>query len=215
MSRTIIITAIPASTRERLIFPLAPNNQFDTSSYNPGFTDGRASLEEINQILTEIQAARQPLVDDLHKVYCTYILTIILGILATAVLGFILAMTLGVFLIFVRFVLYMILLFWSMMTFRTKIIKLNEQTKAVAQKVIDNYSGSFGSRGLRWAMPMHFPMWIELHKDYLISENPGQPIYMPPNQYQPAPIYPGQGQGQPQYQDNYYQNQQNSGPYHA
>lgn len=34
---------IPPSTPEMLIFPKTADNQFDTTSYNPGLTDDRAS----------------------------------------------------------------------------------------------------------------------------------------------------------------------------
>jgi len=217
-----VTIAVPPSTPERLVFPLnTSNQQFDTSFYHPGFTDGRAGVEEINQVIAEIQVARQPYVAKIKSAYCCYILFIFLGLFAMIALNAFLIASIGPAGAFVGFVCYMIFVIIRVTTFRTSIANISKESKATAQKIIDKNAQSFSSRGLRWFLPIYFPLWIELHKDYLLGQNTAQPIYMPPQMYQqPGPVYPPQNQPQPQFQnqqqfnqpqpqfqDNYYQNQ--------
>jgi len=201
-TNTLIITAAPASTHERLAFPLI-NSEFDSSFYNPGFTDGRASSEEIRQILTEIQAVRRPIFADLKKSHSRYILFVIFSFLLAFCFGFFLATFIGSVAALFSFVLCIFLFVIVSWNLRSKIIKATQDSQAAVNQVLEKYSGSFASRGLRWSLPINFPTWIELHKDYLLSQNAGgQPVYMPPNMYQqqPAPVY--HAHGQPQYQQH-------------
>jgi len=228
---TRVIINVPSSTQNCLVFPLnTSNQQFDTSFYNPGYTDGRAGIEEINQVVAEIQVARAPFVAKIKSAYCCYIAFIFIGLLAMVCLNGLLIASIGAPGAGIGFICYIIFIFIRVSTFRSTIAGISKDSKATCQKVIDKYSGSFTSRGLRWFLPVHFPLWIELHKDYML-QTAGQPIYMPPNMYQqpipqqpqpqfqqPQPQYQQepQPQFQNQYQDNYYQGQQpNGGVYNA
>ncbi len=221
---TRVVINVPSSTQNCLVFPLnTSNQQFDTSFYNPGYTDGRAGVEEINQVVAEIQVARAPFVAKIKSAYCCYIAFIFIGLLAMVCLNGFLIANMGPGGAGIGFICYIIFIFIRIGTFRSSIASISKESKATCQKVIDKYSGSFSSRGLRFFLPVHFPLWIELHKDYML-QNPGQPIYMPPNMYQqpqpqfqqPQPQFQ-QPQTQTQYQDNYYQGQQqpNGGVYNA
>jgi len=211
-SNSRIIVAAPASTAERLIFPLR-NTEFDSSFYNPSFTDGRAGTEEIRQVLTEIQAVRQPIFANLKKAQTCYVLFVVLSLLAMFCLGFFLAVFIDPTVAFLSFVIFLFLFVIASWNLRSKVLQAMKDSQAAVNQVLEKYSGSFSSRGLRWSLPAHFPSWIELHKDYLLSQNAGgQPVYMPPNMYQqPAPIYPAQGQ--PQFQNQYQQH--TSGAYNV
>ncbi len=197
MSRYFIIVPIPESTPERLVFPLGPNDTFDTTSYNPGLTHGRAGVEEINQVRSELEADFHPF---LKKLTCT---KIILGIcfllifFGMAGVGFTMVNSNmnNPAPVFIAFIVGAVCMFGCRFIYKSRVESLATECKTAAQKVLDKHNTSFTPRGLRWVLPTYFPLWVELHKDYLWAQNAGgqQPVYMPPNMYQ---------QPQPQYQNN-------------
>lgn len=197
------IISNPASTPQRLIFPLKPNQQFDTSFYNPAMTSGGASPEEINQVLTEIQAARQPIMAKIMSIQQCFILLIALSFFGMMGLTIFLILSRSPLAGVLSFFLGLILIGLSPLILRSKTAKLTQESKAAVQQVLDQYNSYFTLRGLRWVLPDRFPRWIELHKDYLSTPNPDQPTYTPPDMYQqPTPDYTTQGEfdtPEPQY----------------
>jgi len=211
MTRTIII-AIPPTTDYTIVFPHdAVSKRFDSGFYAPGLTDGRASREEIDQVLNEVENVRRPLASKIVSALCCYIFGLFAAI--GSYVFFMVAMAGGdpelIPFFVIGFIGLIVALVWI---FVVRVKNLTEQIKTKSRQVIDRHNPSFASRGLRWHVPVHFPRWIELWKDYRAGNNP-QPIYMPPvhqQPYTPTPNYgaPNQNAGQPQFQQNYYQNYQ-------
>jgi len=223
MSQPNLIVAVPPSTPERLVFPLKSTNQeYDTSFYNPTFTHNRAGIEEINQIAAEIRNSRKPFASRLASANCWYIFFIFSTLFVMVGLNFLFLDLFDPIVALAGFLLYLIVIVTSSSILRSRLLRITAESKAAAQFILDRHAASFTARGLRWVLPAHFPMWIELHKDYLLNQNvAGQPVYLPPNMYQqPNLVYPAHGQFNPQfqnpqiynpYQGGHYQNQQNNG----
>ena len=212
-----IIIAIPPTTDYTVVFPhddLA--KRFDTGFYSPALTDGRASKEEIEQVLREVEAVRKPFASKIVSAVCCYILS-----LFAAIGGFIFLMISvgggpGGDMIPFYIIGYIAFLVAIIVVFALRIKSITEQMKTKCREVLDRQNQNFASRGLRWHIPVHFPRWVELWKDYRAGAI-AQPIYMPPvNQqpYSPVPNYGAPNQnmnmgGQSQFQQqNYYQNYQ-------
>ena len=80
MTRHIII-AIPPTTDYTVVFPHdALAKRFDTGFYSPALTDGRASREEIEQVLREVEAVRKPFASKIVSAVCCYILSLFAAI---------------------------------------------------------------------------------------------------------------------------------------
>jgi hypothetical protein len=201
---------VPKTSPSVIIIPYEElGNKFDTSAYSPALTDGRASLEEINQVLNDLEATRAPFTSKILGNICYYILSTFLMIGAIALCAaFVKKHGKGMLvLIICSVVMYIAVII--VLTKRSK--RLNAQLIAECKAVADRHNSSFASRGLRWYVPSHFPRWVELWKDYnrgqAQTQGQGQPIYVPPVNQQPISHQTMEGQPQPQFQQNYYQGQ--------
>jgi len=201
MSRLVIIVPIPDSTPDKVVFSIDHNDRFDTSAYNPGITHGRATTEEITQVTSELESALQPFISKVGKLKCSLIVWFLLIFAVIGFFGFTFVGAMNPVGMFGIMIGGFILMIGGRFFYRSKVDQLASDCKAVSQKIIEGHNASLASRGLRWVMPSYYPLWVELHKDYLWAQNNNnggqQPIYMPPNMYQqPQP----QDQPQPQYQ---------------
>jgi len=216
MARQIII-AIPPTTAYTVVFPFdAIGKRFDSGFYSPGVTDGRATIEEINHVLADIENTRRPIASKIMSAICCYIISL-LAVVGCYVFGMVsIAGTSpeSIPFLVIGFIVAVIAVIW---VFIARVRKVNEELKTKCQEVANRHNQNFSSRGLRWHIPVHFPRWVELWKDYVNQGQgqnfPGQqPVYMPPVQQQPYANYGGPQQqnmgGQPQFQQNYYQNYQ-------
>jgi hypothetical protein len=215
MTRQIII-AIPPTTAYTVVFPFdAAGKRFDTGFYSPGITDGRASAEEINHVLAEIENTRRPIAAKMVSAICCYIFSLF-AVVGCYVFGMVsIAGTApeSIPFLVIGFIVAIVAVIW---VFIARLKKVNEELRTKCKVVADRHNQNFASRGLRWHIPVHFPRWVELWKDYASQSGQGfpgpQPVYMPPVQQQPYANYGGPQQqnvgGQPQFQQNYYQNYQ-------
>jgi len=212
MTRQIII-AIPPTTDYTIVFPHdAVGKRFDSGFYAPGLTDGRASREEIDQVLTEVENVRRPLNGKIVSAVCCYIFGLFAAVGGYVFLMVSMASEVPDMIPFfvIGFIGLIIALIWI---FIARVKNVNVEMKTKCKAVVDRHNPNFASRGLRWHVPVHFPRWIELWKDYRAGNNP-QPIYMPPVNQQPYSPNSNYGTnqnmgGQPQFQQqNYYQNYQ-------
>jgi len=215
MSHTTHILIIPPTTAYTIVFPQNGfTGQFDNNFYSPMLTDGRAHPEEINRVLRELESTVKPLSTKLKSSVCCYILTIFLSVFAF--IPFMIFLTpanvtflpIGIFGFF-------FLMIGATIMFIKRIKNYNLEIRRVSQGVIDRANQEFSYKGLRWVLPMHYPRWVELWKDYYSQGQMAQPIYMAPNT-QAYPNYaPGDqmGAAQPQYQQNFYPGYQNNTGY--
>ena len=219
---------VPPTSHYTVVFPLKTwSRVYDASSYNPAQAEGRATLEEVNQVLQEMYKIQKPFrtkvnlasflyiifllasmilsgiaiansYDDVEACfafgdnYCYWTKKTNSGQLALSIIG-------GIFGIFVSSCIYIAI-----------VVKVTRSSRVPARALFDRVNPNFATRGLRWQLPVHFPRWIELSKDYVNQTQPaGQPVYLPPpmtQQYQNYPDIPG-GMNQPAY------NQQNQPTY--
>ncbi len=215
MARTVII-AIPPTTAYTVVFPYdATGQRFDTGFYSPGITDGRASADEIHHVLADIDSVRKPFAAKMTSAICCYIVSL-MAVVGCYVLGMVNiagAAPESIPILVIGFIVAVVAIIW---VFIARVRKVNEEMKKKCTEAAARHNQNFASRGLRWHIPVHFPRWVELWKDYVNQGGqtfPGQqPVYMPPVQQQPYANYGGPQQqnvgGQPQFQQNYYQNYQ-------
>jgi len=208
--------AIPPTTHFTVVFPYNQNeNTFDSGFYSPFLTDGRAHLEEINRVLKEIETVLKPFTKKIVQAIICFITTIFLA-LAGFLYFMICIAAYNNDLIVVGVISFAGTLIFSAIYILMTFYNSNKKSRVACQAVIDRANQqAFNHRGLRWHLPVHFPKWVELWKDYY-GQGQGQgqgqmgtqPVYIPPVNQQP---YAGYGENsQPQYQNNYNQGYQNN-----
>ena len=195
----------PATSDCTVIFPQNIwSKNFDASFYNPALTGGRATLEEINQVLAEVTVLKKPF----HRRIICAVWLYVLGLIACIALMVVVPilsvpdyddddyddyddsdtmMFVGIFgglfgmiAVIVIFIVY--------------VRRTMKATRVPVQAFFDGINPNFASRGLRWHAPLHFPRWVELWKDYVGQAAVAQPNYQPPavnQQYQNYPIANG------------------------
>lgn len=173
------IIVIPPTTTITIVFPFdEPTKRFDCSFYSPHLTDGRASIQEIQQVLAEVEAIRGSLASEGGCMGCLRLLCFLfissLMIIAlnnvdvndSSSIPFV---AIGCFVLMVSVC--------CCMSKRDE--RINNEIKERCQAAVDKHNyQSFGSRGLRWHIPIHFPRWIELWKDYQGQSSSN--MYIPP-----------------------------------
>ncbi len=176
MSNQSAMAGIPPSSAYTLVFP-SPNfdSKFDSSSYTPNLTDGKASTQEINQVLSYIETTIKPFNEKIKRAGYILLAYVILSFLPAAILFFakgdksppfivsIIAFCAGAIIGLVLWIAY--------------INKVDAKMLPKCKEVVERHNQDFFSRGLRWHLPTSFPRWVELWKDY--SQPQGQPINVP------------------------------------
>ncbi len=186
MDNQTTTVAIPPTTEYTVIFPssaptIGVEAKFDSSFYAPNLTDGRASKQEIIQVLSDIESTLKPWADKIKRAGYYILAYVFLSFFAF--LYFLLTAG-GESLVFiigpVAFILGIIL---SLVILIFYFKNLDAKMRPKCQETIDRHNQSFLPRGLRWHLPCPngFPKWIELWKDY--SQPQGfvnqQPINVP------------------------------------
>jgi len=157
----------PKTTETCIIFPFGGGG-FEADLYNTHHTDGRASPEEINTVLTEVYTIKK--FDLFDPELCERNIWRILNF------------------VFALVALIIIVFFWGITSESNKplyyavslcilafICKKKDQllTEKALKDVIDKHNDKFASRKLRWHLPNYNPKWVELWKDYKIDQ-PGE-----------------------------------------
>jgi len=162
----VIVT--PSSTPGCLVFEYDKSNKrFSTSNFSTMQIQNRASHEEIERFLNEVNepiAAWNKEYRDAYEIRGTYLCCLIFF-----------------FFLFPLFFCY----FCWMLSEQKEAAKKLEEVKEEVRRIIRERGSSFAERGLIWNVPQHFPQWIELWT--------GAGGLMPG--MQPAAQMPGQGGG--------------------
>jgi len=153
---------IPSSSDYMIVIPFnKEDNKFSRTSYSASMTGGRASSEEINQVLTLLDLTTSNIPTGRQ-----IITRLIIRFLVPAVMIWILAEAWRCY----RHAEPTILLFWYMLASLIYIlVRRNSQVKEAkgqVQKIIQRFQPTFEERGLRWNIPLAFPHYIELCRDY-------------------------------------------------
>lgn len=113
--------------------------KFDTSSYDPKMTNGRVSLDEINQLLDEVIVPVNKYIDKLLLYRYTWLIPIIVILMP----------------------LLLIYAFYECFTESCR-RKAEIEMKKKVRAILKEKGSHFTQRGLRWVVPARFPDWIEL-----------------------------------------------------
>ncbi len=172
-----IIINTPPTTTNTLIFPIA-GNKFDSSFYFPSLTDGRVSSEEINLLLTELVATGAPTAVQLKKIenwFKTALFFFFLFFILSIALLALYNPCLIPFDIVGFFIIAACIVELGVMKFR----RVRGKLRAKCEAIVQQHNQNLAPRGLRWHLPILFPSWVELWKDYQANNN----MYAPPSQY--------------------------------
>ncbi len=177
-------TIIPASTSEYQVFPLSCcSSNYNTGDYDPEFADGKATHKEVEQVINALQVARQPFVKKIQLMAFLRYLADFIVIVAVATIFFVLlgySRTNFVIGVCICGICGMI----GNDLYKKRLKKIDQESKDLCNKIIDDqYKGAFEAKGLRWFLPIHFPLWVELQK-IGGNQNTAQPIYIPPAMHQ-------------------------------
>jgi len=163
---------VPPTTQFTVIFPLK-SGAFDTTSYVSSVTDDRASLEEINNTLRDVNEARTPGKRQQGIIIFFYILSILAVIVGGAIaLAILISKTTIVIPVVVIGGTVLIIIFICL--FRALLESNRKKQQELVRGVVNSHNQNFGRKGLRWNIPYYFPMWIELVKEYKYQVPPQQ-----------------------------------------
>ncbi len=149
--------SVPHTTDATVVFPYT-NGIFERN-YNPSYTDGRVSFEQVNEALNHVEVVLREHLGIVNVLGCFLILMVVSAIIALVSYrdaarqpGLIVG---GFFSIF----------FFAVLVGIVRTRKIN-QARIVLQQFLDMQNGRLASLGVRWSLPHHFPMWIELNNDF-------------------------------------------------
>jgi len=221
------IILIPPTTDMTIVFPYnSLSKTFERGFYSPPLTEGRASNEDIGNMLRQFEQVIAEGRRGNGVMMCFFLLFFFGGFALTVYLcNTVFASDSSSSFMFIIPLTYMFLFAVMGILMAKRGRASMRKTRATCQQIIDR-NGQFSSAGLRWCLPMSFPTWVELWKDYRGMPQTGYynyqmappayqyggnsadtGLYVPPqvvndgNQY---PAYPQQPYGQGQGQANYY-----------
>jgi len=164
--------SIPHSTDATVVFPLLqfllPEKLFDRGFFHLIKTESRVSQEYVHEVLSEIEAVfrnKHRCVENFYLFLWTALFLWFTGLLVTAyheVANCLVYFFGGVF---VWIVLWMVTACVSK--------KKDKEARIVICRVVEQHNERVRDEGLRWNIPVHFPLWIELHDDFRIQEQDG------------------------------------------
>ncbi len=174
-------TITPISSDYTVIIPyISSQEKFDREAYSSAMTGGRASAEEIDQVLRLIEAASHGMStpEKLFKTWCFRFLLPFIFLLIFQINGNLRYPQC----FWGNFLAYVIIgnIWLFIMT-----TKNNSKVKENVKSVLKLYQDAFEKKGLRWHVPVNFPLYVELFKDY--REQQCQ-FSIPVNQYQPVSV---------------------------
>jgi hypothetical protein len=196
---TMIIT--PPTTDNVLVFPYDKSkNKFDRNFYSPVLTDGRASCEQLNHFLEKVERILKKKSRQVAIASCilAYVLFASIGVLIFSLMGGLDNLVEDEIdyddpdTIFFMLFAVLFISFLSSFGFKAFVTRKDRKAQKKIKSLVEKSSQAFNTLGLRWNMPLRFPLWIELWKDYK-----GQYGYLPPlmpQNFNSYTINPNQGQ---------------------
>ena len=167
--------AIPTTSPFSIIFPFdARKKEFQTNDYRPFQTDDRASDIEVSNIIDEINKIHKPYARKIDGAACMCCFLFVAGVIgiiymnntqdfsSRSVTEISISIGIAIFLLTIAIGFYC--------------QRIEKQSRALVQKCLDIINAEFSGRELRWHVPVEYPRWIELHRDYVT----GAVGYMPP-----------------------------------
>jgi len=153
---------IPSSSYNTIIIPFdREENKFSRTVYSTSMTGGRASCDEVNQVLTLLEIAASNIFTSFQAF--KYIL---IRLLIPSFVIWILAGTWRCFKLDPFFFIWCYYIFRSFFYVLIKKSGETEEVKKQVHKIIQRFQPLFKERGLRWNIPRVFPLYVELCRDY-------------------------------------------------
>jgi hypothetical protein len=184
--------ASPPTTDYALVFNYDKSNyRFDRGFYSPALTDGRVSYDQMQLFLNELdRIVRRKLrpIATLTAVFAILVFCGFFGLLLSC-FGFFDDSDYNfddnttntntntdtdfdydfddqVDSFFASMILYFLFVIIGAALLQAYSLRRHRKVRKCAQSLIDRNAATFAPLGLRWNLPMHFPYWIELWKDY-------------------------------------------------
>ena len=152
---------VPPSTPQVLVFPWDHKlKRFNTSSYNPQFTEGRTNAQEIEAFLAEIQVPVDEYVAEFGHLWAPPCWLVLLHLICYLLLP------IGI-----------ILICYHVKQINESKVKLDE-VRQRAGIIAKEKGGHFLQKDLMWVLPNYFPRWIELWTTLKTSNNNHMSINM-------------------------------------
>jgi hypothetical protein len=204
MNRNANLGALPPLNQALIVFKYDRRlNLFDTHNYYTGLTDERLSVEELNHFLdyicSLISTKSSPNKSRFNPIHIFVILMLVcLGVgIVIAIVFYIKAASntssesstidVSAYKIFVAaIVIAFVIAFGCALRIYLRMNK-NSKTRKLIESFIQTQEVNFAERGLRWNVPIQFPRWIELWKDY-IAARPISPEYTMNNTRNPEEL---------------------------
>jgi len=164
MSGPGLIAFPPTATT--VTFPFdEPEAKFDSSFYRPEFTDGRASEEEINTVLRDLDGVMGPMIAKLKAAGRNVVISQFV-MFAIAFVFFYLADKINPYFLALGILCLLYAAIGPCIIMKMLISQNYQQLVAKSQVIVDKHNQNLASRGLRWDLSPYFPKRIELRKDY-------------------------------------------------
>jgi len=160
--------AVPPTTELTVVFPLK-SGKFDTSNYFQVQTDDKATPDEVNLVLKEINEARLPAQRKYDITLCFFILFII-ALFAGFIIAIILIIPKNPIFVPVIFICEALLVIVGLFFFIMTLNSLRKKQQTLVQEVVERHNQAFATRGLKWKVPFHFPRWMELSNEYKLQQ---------------------------------------------
>jgi len=177
----------PPTTDSALVFHYDKSkNKFDRNFYTPYLTEGRSSSEQMDTFLSAIERKINKKMSKINKINKIFTIWAICGFVTMILFGFMIFSDEDNYdtmyddyysdydiadTYFLCFMLYVVtLLFYSLLLQLVTRCKQKKAKRSV-ENYIKKHSGEFAAQGLKWNLPLAFPHWIELWKDYKVQSN--------------------------------------------
>jgi len=171
---------VPLSSDYTVVIPFHKGKKtFDRDLFSSSMVGGRVTVEEVEKVLTHLETATSKLHSPCKATFVLMILYLIpFFMLMKRTVRSTHHVPVCLWIIYAIYVLVVSLIYAKYS--RSQV----EKVVAEAKKIIKNYyQAAFEARGLRWHIPQHFPLWIELYKDYREQHQTGLQIH----HHQPQP----------------------------
>ena len=159
-------TSLPCTNEQTIIFPYNKKTRiFDDSFYSTSLTDGRATIGEVNNFLNQVEIIIKQRKGSITSAACLVVSLVLIMVSGLALYN-------GNFFNVEYDIAYIALAgYLCFILLNAEVLRIynNYRRRKVRRYVHDliaRNSDIFESRGLRWNLPMSFPAWIELCKDY-------------------------------------------------
>jgi len=162
---------VPSSTKTMIVFPWdSSSKKFDRKTYTPEQTDGRATLDQVDQFLNIMDAVVN---EKSYTAFFDATINVLKWGIPVISIFYAIEGSLTLSVKTITLILFFWVVAWQVGTIimkqkkKSKGEKIKEGLKAaLAQKSLKDRYQEFDVKQLRWKISSDFPKWIELHKDY-------------------------------------------------